>query len=82
MGGVSMFINNTISFLNRDDIIIDVPNVDLIAIEIPKEQYNSKRNIVLLTLYRPPDINPNLFIKNSMIYFIIYYIWKIRLHIY
>ena len=60
-GGVSMFINNRLYFEVRNDIILNLNNIDLIAVEISKEELNNKLNVIILTLYRPPDIPPVLF---------------------
>ena len=55
-GGVSMFINSRINFLSREDIKIDLDLVDILAIEIHKDELNTKYNIIIITLYRPPNI--------------------------
>ena len=60
-GGVSMFINNKLNFQVRNDITFNLKNIGLIAIEISKEELNTKRNVIILTIYRPPDVLPNLF---------------------
>ena len=60
-GGVSMFINNRLNFQVRNDILLNLNNIDLIAVEISKEELNTKRNVIILTLYRPPDVLPILF---------------------
>ena len=62
-GGVSMFINNRLNFQVRNDIIFNLNNIDLISVEISKEELNTKRNVIILTLYRPPDVPPFLFIE-------------------
>ena len=62
-GGVSMFINNDIKYDVRDNITIDLPGIDTIVIEIPKEELNSSKNTIVLTTYRPPDVNPKSFIE-------------------
>ena len=56
-----MFINNRLNFQVRNDIIFNLNNIDLIAVEISKEELNTKRNVIILTLYRPPDVPPILF---------------------
>ena len=49
-GGVSMLINNRLNFQVRNDIILNLNNIDLIAVEISKEELNTKRNVIILTL--------------------------------
>ena len=56
-----MFINNKLNFQVRNDIPFNLKNIDLIAIEILKDELNTKRNVIILTIYRPPDVLPNLF---------------------
>ena len=46
-GGVSMFINNDIKYDVRDNITIDLPGIDTIVIEIPKEELNSSKYIIV-----------------------------------
>ena len=60
-GGVSMFINNKLNFQVRNYITFNLKNIDLIAIEILKDEPNTKRNVIILTIYRPPDVLPSLF---------------------
>ena len=53
---------NKVNFQVRNDITFFVfKNIDLIAIEILKDEPNTKRNVIILTIYRPPDVLPNLF---------------------
>ena len=60
-GGVSLFIHNSIKFEQRLELIVDLEGVDCLTIEIPKDELNSPKNIILLSLYKPPDINKALF---------------------
>ena len=60
-GRVSMFINNRLNFQVRNDIIFNIKNIDLVAVEISKEELNTKRNVIILAIYRPPDVQPILF---------------------
>ena len=60
-GGVSMYIDSRINYQSRNDINIDIDLVDVIAIEISKEELNTNLNITLITLYRPPNIQIKLF---------------------
>ena len=60
-GGVSMFIDSRINYQDRNDINIDIEYVDTLAIEIPKEELNTNHNTVIISIYRPPSIQQNLF---------------------
>ena len=62
MGGdVSLFIDNIINFIYRDDIKLDLEFVDVLVIEIPKGELHTKNNIIIISLYRPPSIQVKLF---------------------
>ena len=54
-----MFINNNLNFRVRNDITFNLKNIDLIAIKISKDELNTKRNVIILTIYRPPEVLPN-----------------------
>ena len=56
-----MYIDSRINYQSRNDINIDIDLVDVIAIEISKEELNTNLNITLITLYRPPNIHIKLF---------------------
>ena len=60
-GGVSMFIHSRINYLYRDDIKLDLEFIDVLAIEIPKDELNTKKNIFIISRYRPPSIQAKLF---------------------
>ena len=65
-GGVSMYIDSTINYQSRNDINVEIDFVDVIAIGISKEEMNTKLNIIIITLYRPPNIHIKLFTDKSM----------------
>ena len=56
-----MFIDSRIIYQDRNDINIDIEYVDTLAIEIPKEELNTNHNTVIISIYRPPSIQQNLF---------------------
>ena len=56
-----MFINNKLNFQVRNDITFNLKNIDLIATEISKDELITNRNVIIHTIYRPPDVLPNLF---------------------
>ena len=62
-GGVSLFIKENIKFDLKEDIVVNLPGVDSIAIEIQKEILCSTTDVVILSIYRPPNINPKVFIE-------------------
>ena len=56
-----MYIDSRINYQSRNDINIEIDFVDVIAIEISKEELNTNLNIILITLHRPPNIHIKLF---------------------
>ena len=46
-----MFIDSRINYLHRDDIKLDLEFVDVLAIEIPKDELHTKNNIIIISLY-------------------------------
>ena len=61
-GGTSIFVRSDINFKIKENISVDLPGVDSIAIEIHKDELNSTKNVIILALYRPPNINAAHFI--------------------
>ena len=61
-GGTSIFVRSDINFKIKKNISVDLPGVDSIAIEIHKDELNSTKNVIVLALYRPPNINATHFI--------------------
>ena len=61
-GGTSIFVRSNINFKINENISVDLPGVDSIAIEIHKDELNSTKNVIVLALYRPPNINAAQFI--------------------
>ena len=60
---MSLFIKENIKFDIKEDIVVNLPGVDSIAIEIQKEILCSTTDVVILSIYRPPNINPKVFIE-------------------
>ena len=46
----------------KKDLFIDLKGVDSLSIEIPKKEFNTNKDIIITTIYRPPDINIRDFI--------------------
>ena len=56
-----MFIDRRINYISRDDIKLDLEFVDVLAIEIPKDELHTKNSIIIISIYRPPSIQVKLF---------------------
>ena len=63
-GGVSMFINNRLNFQVRNDIMFNLNNIDLIAVEISKEELNTKRMLLFLRYIALPMSRPSYLMRN------------------
>ena len=61
-GGVSIYVKDNILYEEKKDLYIDLKGVDSLSIEIPKKKFNTDKDIIITTIYRPPDINIRDFI--------------------
>ena len=61
-GGVSIYVKDNILYEEKKDLYIDLKGVDSLSIEIPKKEFNTDKDIIITTIYRPPDINIRDFI--------------------
>ena len=50
------------NFKIKENISVDLPGVNSIAIETHKDEQSSTLNVIVLALYRPPNINAAQFI--------------------
>ena len=62
-GGVSLFIANSLMYTRRSDIHIN-PIFNIVIIDIDKSEVNSRRNISVIILYRPPNTDSTIFMKD------------------
>ena len=60
-GGVSLFIKDNVKYFVRSDLSILNKHIEVIFVEIDKNQYQSSKNIVVGTLYRPPNTDIEIF---------------------
>ena len=60
-GGVSLLIKDSIDYIVRDDLCCQNKYLETLFIEIDKEQFGKKQNIVIGVVYRPPDTDINEF---------------------
>ena len=54
-GGVSFYIKETIEYTVRDDLCFQNNILETLFIEIDKDQFAKKQNIIIGVIYRPPD---------------------------
>ena len=62
-GGVSIMVNSCITYSVRNDLSILNNDIEAIFIEIDKNQMSSLKNIVVGTVYKPPNRDVYLFIN-------------------
>ena len=62
-GGVSLFIRKTINFVLHKDLLIMDDSIEPVFIEINKYWTKGKKNIIIGTIYRPPNTDMALFIS-------------------
>merc|ERR1711895_125947 len=63
-GGVSIFIKANIKYKRRTDLDIINNNIEAIFIEIKSEEFNTKKNMVIGVVYRPPNTDFENFIDS------------------
>ena len=62
-GGVSLYIRNDLTYRIRTDLSIELIDIDIIFIEIPKTNLNTNTNILIGVCYRPPHVSATEFIE-------------------
>ena len=62
-GGVSLLISNSIQYNLRSDLKLFNEYIETIFIEIDKSQCKSTKNIIIGTVYRPPNKDINVFLS-------------------
>ena len=53
-GGVSLYIINNLTYRIRNDLSMDLIDIDILFIEIPKTNLNINTNVLIGVCYRPP----------------------------
>ena len=56
-GRVSLYMRQTLEHISRDDLSFMNNNIESIFIELDKNQFKKKRNIVVGVICRPPNTN-------------------------
>jgi hypothetical protein len=60
-GGVSLFIAEDLKVLSRHDLNVMNHFMEAIFVEIPKECFQSKNNVIMAMIYRPPNTDLSSF---------------------
>ena len=62
-GGVSLDIINNLTYRIRNDLSMDLIDIDILFIEIPKTNLNINTNVLIGVCYRPPHVSATDFIE-------------------
>ena len=62
-GGVSLLINEALSFNERNDLSSLLSHAESLFIEIPSKFMKSKKNVIVGEIYRPPNGNKASFVN-------------------
>ena len=62
-GGVTLYIKNSIHYKLRSDLELRVKDVNILFIEIPKNELSSHANVLVGVCYRPPHVPASDFIE-------------------
>ena len=62
-GGVGIFVNKSVQFKERNDLCLFDEYIECVIIEVDKSVFNTRGNLVLVVLYRPPNTDVKIFIQ-------------------
>ena len=60
-GGVSLFIKNGIDYNVREDLRLQNENAETLFIQVDKQYFGKKKDIIIGTVYRPPNTDIKIF---------------------
>ena len=60
-GGVSLYINEKIPFIERHDLNVFNEYIESVFIEIDKSKLNVEKNVIIGVIYRPPNTDIEIF---------------------
>jgi hypothetical protein len=66
-GGVSVFVKNKLKCITRDELTVIDDFIEVLFIEIPKENSGLKKNCIIGVTYRPPNTDMQLFVLKEKI---------------
>ena len=62
-GGVGIFVYKSVQFKERNDLCLFDEYIECVIIEVDKSVFNTRGNLVLVVLYRPPNTDVKIFIQ-------------------
>ena len=66
-GGVGLFIDESISFIQRDDLSMFDEYIECVSVEVEKHVLKTSKNVVISVIYRPPNTDVRIFIDKMNI---------------
>ena len=60
-GGVSIFIQDSLEYLTREDLCHQNNSIESVFIKIDNNQFEKDRNVIIGVVYRPPNSDINMF---------------------
>ena len=66
-GGVGLFIDESISFIKRDDLSMFDEYIQCVSVEAEKHVLKTSKNVVISVIYRPPNTDVRIFIDKMNI---------------
>ena len=66
-GGVGLFIDESISFIKRDDLSMFDEYIECVSVEVEKHVLKTSKNVVISVIYRPPNTDVRIFIDKMNI---------------
>ena len=67
-GGVGSFIDESISFIKRDDLSIFDEYIGCVSVEVEKHVLKTSKNVVISVIYQPPNTDVRIFIDKIKIW--------------
>ena len=59
-----MYIKENLSYISGNDLNLMNDHFETVFIDIKHDIFNSSKNIIIGTIYRPPNTNINIFLEN------------------
>ena len=60
-GGISIYVNANIAYKKRTDLKLDKTYFESYFIEVDKTVFQSKHNVIIEGLYKPPNVSIDIF---------------------
>ena len=79
VGGISIYVNANIAYKKRTDLKLDKTYFESYFIEVDKTVFQSKHNVIIRGLYKPPNVSIDIF--NEKMEILLNKIGKKKMHV-